>query len=88
MGEMPRNSQAMAMVLAVNWPPQAPAPGQAAASTDFEAGVVDLAGGVRADGFEDILNGDVDLLAVGHMAGRDGAAVEHERRECRGGRAP
>ena len=32
MGEMPRNSPAMAMVLAVNWPPQAPGPGQAAAS--------------------------------------------------------
>ena len=33
MGEMPRNSPAMAMVLAVNWPPQAPGPGQAAASS-------------------------------------------------------
>ncbi len=32
MGEMPRNSAAVAMVLAVNCPPQAPAPGQAAFS--------------------------------------------------------
>ena len=31
-GESPRNSDTMAMVLAVNWPPQAPAPGQAAFS--------------------------------------------------------
>ena len=28
-GEMPSTSQTVAMVLAVNWPPQAPAPGQA-----------------------------------------------------------
>ena len=28
-GATPRNSQAIAIVLAVNWPPQAPAPGQA-----------------------------------------------------------
>ena len=28
-GEMPRNSKAMAIVLAVNWPPHAPGPGQA-----------------------------------------------------------
>ena len=33
MGEMPRISPLMAMVLAVNWPPHAPAPGQALASS-------------------------------------------------------
>ena len=33
MGEMPRISPLMAMVLAVNWPPHAPAPGQAFASS-------------------------------------------------------
>ena len=59
MGEMPRNSPAMAMVLAVNWPPQAPAPGQAWSSSASSSASVDLAGGVGADGFEDILNGDV-----------------------------
>ncbi len=32
-GEMPRNSNAIAIVLAVNWPPQAPAPGLAASSS-------------------------------------------------------
>src|SRR5450759_431318 len=32
-GEMPRNVSAVAMVFAVNWPPHAPAPGQAPAST-------------------------------------------------------
>ncbi len=41
----------------------------------FETGVIDLAGGVRADGLEDVLNGDVVAVQV---AGRDGAAVEHE----------
>jgi hypothetical protein len=29
---MPRNSLAIAIVLAVNWPPHAPAPGQASSS--------------------------------------------------------
>ena len=32
MGEIPRKAVATDMVLAVNWPPQAPAPGQAASS--------------------------------------------------------
>ena len=31
-GESPRNSSAIAMVFAVNWPPQAPAPGHASSS--------------------------------------------------------
>ena len=45
----------------------------------FKAGVVDLAGSVRADAFEDVLNRDVDLLAVGavEFSRSDGAAVEH-----------
>ncbi|CAL1692820.1 hypothetical protein MMB232_03002 [Brevundimonas subvibrioides] len=34
-GDSPIIDSAMAMVLAVNWPPQAPAPGQAALSTIF-----------------------------------------------------
>src|SRR5208282_6489056 len=33
MGAIPRNSQTSAMVLAVNWPPHAPAPGQADVSS-------------------------------------------------------
>jgi hypothetical protein len=32
-GEMPRNSSAVDIVFAVNWPPQAPAPGQATDSS-------------------------------------------------------
>ena len=31
-GEMPSTSNAIAIVLAVNWPPQAPAPGDATSS--------------------------------------------------------
>ena len=41
-GEMPRNSQTIAMVLAVNWPPQAPAPGQARSSSSQSSASVIL----------------------------------------------
>ena len=34
-GEMPISSHTVAMVLAVNWPPHAPGPGQAASSSAF-----------------------------------------------------
>jgi hypothetical protein len=34
---MPRNSQAVAMVFAVNWPPQAPAPGHAESSISHKS---------------------------------------------------
>ncbi len=46
----------------------------------FELVVVDAAGRVRADGFEDGEDGDLFVGAVGLMehAGRDAAAVEHE----------
>ena len=56
-GDRPRKVSTIAMVLAVNWPPQAPAPGQACDSMRVQLGVVDAAGGVRADGFEDVLDG-------------------------------
>ena len=36
-GERPMNSRHMLMVLAVNWPPQAPAPGQAADSMSYSS---------------------------------------------------
>ena len=39
-GEMPMNSQTVAMVLAVNWPPQAPGPGHAASSRAFNCASV------------------------------------------------
>ena len=41
-GLMPRKSSAVAMVLAVNWPPQAPAPGQAAFSISISSSAVSL----------------------------------------------
>ena len=56
---MPRNSQTAAIVFAVNCPPQAPAPGQARSSSALRRLGVDAAGGVRADGFEDVLDGHV-----------------------------
>ena len=68
MGEMPRISPLMAMVLAVNWPPHAPAPGQALASSASRPASSMRAGGVGADAFEDILNGDVDHLALGPLS--------------------
>ena len=58
-GEMPRNSIAIAIVLAVNWPPHAPAPGQAAVSSCVQLLGVDLARGVRADRLEHVLDRDV-----------------------------
>ena len=39
---MPRNSSAVDIVLAVNWPPQAPAPGQAADSMAWSSSAVIL----------------------------------------------
>ena len=42
-GERPMISIAMAIVLAVNWPPQAPAPGQARSSSSSRFRVADLA---------------------------------------------
>ena len=84
-GEMPSISKAIAIVLAVNWPPQAPAPGEAASSSSVSSSSVDLAGGVRADRLEDVLDRDVAALVA---AGRDRAAVEHHRRGRRGARAP
>ena len=36
-GEIPSTSNAIAIVLAVNWPPQAPAPGEAASSSSVSS---------------------------------------------------
>ncbi len=75
------------MVLAVNWPPQAPGPGQAEASSGLELGVGDLAGGVRAHAFEDLEDGDFlgGAVGLGKFAGGDGAAVEHEAGDVEAG---
>ncbi len=66
------------MVLAVYWPPHAPAAGQATFSSSCKSASRHFSGGVGADGFEDILNGHVFTVVV---AGGDGAAIEHEARE-------
>ena len=39
-GEMPSTSNAIAIVLAVNWPPQAPAPGEATSSSSASSSSV------------------------------------------------
>jgi hypothetical protein len=52
-------SDTQAMVLAVNWPPQAPADGQATRLEDGELFVGVVAGLVLADGFEHVLHGHV-----------------------------
>ena len=41
-GEMPITSNAIAIVLAVNWPPQAPAPGEATSSISVSSSSVIL----------------------------------------------
>ena len=48
-GERPMNSIAIAIVLAVYWPPQAPWVGQAWSSISLQLGLVDLAGLEGAD---------------------------------------
>ena len=72
---MPRNSQTSAMVLAVNCPPHAPAPGHAATFQCDEPCVGHLAAGVGADGFENILNG---YGVTFKLSGSDGTAVENK----------
>ena len=73
----PRKSSAVAIVFAVNWPPHAPAPGHATLSSACTSRVGHRAGGVRADGLEDVLDRDVRAAVP---ARRDRAAVEHEAR--------
>ena len=61
-GEIPSTSNAIAIVLAVNWPPHAPAPGEATASSSASSSSVMRARGVRADRLEHVL--DRHRLAV------------------------
>ncbi len=65
------------MVLAVNWPPQAPAEGQATCSSVVEVLVGHLADRVQADRLEDVRHGDVAAL---ERAGQDRAAIDEDRR--------
>ena len=62
MGANPIISMTVAMVLAVNCPPQAPAPGQARFSIASKSVSLMLPGGVRAHSFENILDGQVTSL--------------------------
>ena len=73
----PIASLTIAMVLAVNWPPQAPAEGQATHSSSCRSASRHPAGGVPADRLEHVDHGHV---AAVEAAGQDRAAVhEHAR---------
>ena len=74
----PRNSIAVAIVLAVNCPPHAPAPGQARSSSSHSAASVMRARRVRADRFVDVLDRHVTSLEPSR---RDRTAVEDQRRQ-------
>ena len=76
---------AQAMVLAVYMPPQEPGPGMAQRSMSASSVVVDLAGGVLADGLEDA--DDIEIPAA-QAAGQDRAAVDEDGRAVEPGRAP
>ncbi len=84
-GEMPRKSITIAIVLAVNWPPHAPAPGHATPSSSCTSSSAHRPGRVRTDRLEDVLDRHV---APAEAARRDRAAVEDEARGCRAARAP
>ena len=71
---MPRASNAQAIVFAVNWAPQAPAPGLATSSSSVSSSSVIVPGVVGADRLEDVEDRHVAALVA---AGRDRAAVEH-----------
>ena len=69
----------IAIVLAVNWPPHAPAPGHAALSISYSSSRRDLAGPVRADRLE---HGDDRRVALALVGARvDRAVVEDEPRD-------
>ena len=72
---MPRNSSTVAIVFAVNWPPHAPAPGQATSSSSCTSSLLMLPGRGGADGLEDVLDRDV---AAAEAPRRDRAVVEDE----------
>ena len=74
-GERPRKSRIVDIVLAVNWPPHAPA--RAGDRLEFvEVGVADLPGRVRADLLEHVADRDV---AVAVEPGCDRAGVGDDR---------
>ena len=79
MGEMPRISPRHGHGVGGELAAACARAGTGIGFESFKTGVVNASGGVGADAFKDILNGDVYLFAIGavELAGRDGAAVEH-----------
>ncbi len=75
-GLIPSASKAQAIVLAVNWPPQAPAPGLATPSRSRRSSSLISPAAWVADRLEDVE--DRHVVAV-PAAGGDRAAVEHHR---------
>ena len=75
-GDRPQNSIAMAMVFAVNWPPQAPAPGQARSSRSFSSSSVILPAACAPTA--SYTSWMVRSRSPWYCAGHDRAAVEHQ----------
>ncbi len=75
MGEIPRNEIAVAIVLAVNWPPHAPAPGHAPSSSSVDLLRGHFSCGESAGRFEYVLNRDIVALK---SSGHDRAAIERQ----------
>ena len=65
------------MVLAVYWAPAGSGAGTGVERDLMEFVVVDGAGGVLADGLEDVLDGEVAAVVVASRS--DGAGVERDR---------
>ena len=78
MGEIPRNEIAVAMVLAVNCPPHAPAPGHATFSSSVTCCAVILPAANAPGGLEHVLNRHIVSL---ESPGHDRAAIEHKPRK-------
>ena len=84
-GERPRNSRHMLIVLAVNWPPQAPAPGAGHRFDLVELLEADLAGPVGTDGLVDA----DDVLGLALVGARvDRAVVEDDAGDVEARRRP
>jgi hypothetical protein len=66
------------IVFAVNWPPHAPAPGQATPSSSFRSSAEIFPAAYAADALVDVC--DRDFLAA-EEAGRDRSGVEHDARD-------
>ena len=82
---MPRKSITSAIVLAVNWPPHAPAPGHATLLERVHLLVGHLPGGARADRLEHVL--DRHVAALGSGPARS-SRCRRRARGCRAARAP